>query len=112
MKIFRLALRWEQHINVTLIDTAIWFRHINNITIDNVLRSFQFKILHRILYFNDKLFLFSITSDAGCDFCHEADDSIEHKFWKCRNSQKLWNHILQWYNELTNLHKKTHLIMM
>ena len=76
----------------------------------NVLRSFQFKILHRIIYFNDKLFLFNI-SDAGCDFCHEADDSIEHRFWKCGNSQKLWNDILQWYNGLTNLQKK-HLIMM
>ena len=78
------------------------FLHIEKITIDNVLRSFQFKLLHRIIYVNDKLFLFNITQTTICDFCNDAEDSIEHRFWKCRKAQEIWGNISRWYTTKTN----------
>jgi len=66
------------------------------------MRSFQFKILHRIIYFNDKLYLFRLVNNSECDFCKEYIDSIEHRFWQCRISQCLWNNVIQWHNNLTN----------
>ena len=74
--------------------------YIYNFIIDNVLRSFQYKLLHRIIYFNDKLLLFGITNDSLCDACNSAQDSIEHRLWLCPLTQLLWRNIIQWYNQL------------
>jgi hypothetical protein len=96
-----LKLKWTQYLDNENIDND-WFLHIEKITIDNVMRSFQFKILHRIIYFNDKLYLFRLVNNSECDFCKEYIDSIEHRFWQCRISQCLWDNVIQWYNNLTN----------
>jgi len=97
----KLDKKWAQYFNTANLDKSLWFKHINNITIDNVLRSFQFKVLHRIIYFNDKLFLFKVSNETSCDFCNETSDSIEHRFWECRKVQELWKDIIKWYSELT-----------
>jgi len=96
-----LKLKWTQYLIDEDIDND-WFLHIEKITIDNVMRSFQFKLLHRIIYFNDKLYLFKLVNNSECDFCNEYTDSIEHRFWQCRISQRLWNNVVQWYINLTN----------
>jgi len=98
--------KWANHIHNELQNTEKWFSHIYKITIDNVLRSFQYKLLHRIIFFNDKLFLFGITNNDLCDACNAETDSIEHRLWLCPRTQLIWQNIIQWYNRLynTNVH--------
>ena len=101
-KCINLVHKWGEHTNINQNDTNCWFNHINTVTIYNVLRSFQYKLLHRIIYFNDKLLLFKIVDINMCDFCNKEEDSIEHRFWHCCESKELWNEVMQWYNLLTN----------
>ena len=72
------------------------FSHIERVTIVNKLRSFQFKYLHRILFFNDKLYRWKLTNSTLCDFCSEELDSIEHRYFYCRITQAFWNDISEW----------------
>jgi len=106
-----LEKKWEQHIPTNPLNNSC-FLHIEKITIDNVLRSFQFRILHRIIFFNDKLYLFNIVNNAECDFCHESVDSIEHRLWQCKVSQQIWKDILDWYNTITNSHATLNYYML
>ena len=80
------------------IDKANLFLHTNSISIDSRLRSFQYKVLHRILFFNDKLYIFKLVDNDYCDFCNGYQDSFEHRLWKCEKSMQLWNQIIDWFN--------------
>ena len=54
--------KWPNYINLNHAEEINWFTHIFNITTDNVLRTFQFKLLHKIIYFNDMLYIFNISN--------------------------------------------------
>ena len=97
-----LQEKWLQYIDGNLNVTNICFTHLYNVTIDNVLRSFQYKLLHRIIYFNDKLLMFGIVNCDTCDFCNDMPDSIEHRMWQCSNIKILWRDITLWYNQQFN----------
>ena len=96
-----LVAKWVMHINLEHIDTK-WFSLIDRLTIDNTLRSFQFRVLHRIIYFNDKLYIFGKVDKLTCDFCNTINDSFEHRLWTCDKTQDLWTSLTDWFNEKTN----------
>ena len=92
--------KWEQNTTNNMLMTNKCFTHIYKITIDNTLRSFQYKLLNRIIYFNDKLFMFNISNTNVCDFCNDSIDSIEHRLWLCVNTRSIWKDITHWYNQI------------
>ena len=57
---------------------------------DISLRSFQFKILHRILPTNKLLFKMKINNYSLCDFCNSYIETLEHLFWECGVSRNIW----------------------
>ncbi len=65
--------KWANCVNIEK-TTKELFDHIEKVTIVNKLRSFHFKFLHRILFFNDKLFKFQLVNTSMCDFCNENID--------------------------------------
>ena len=77
-------------------DNKTLFTQIERMTIVNKLRSFQFKFLHRILFFNDKLYKWKLSTSTLCDFCCEALDSIEHRYLYCRVTQEFWRSLTEW----------------
>ena len=99
-----LQEKWLNYIDNYLNMTNRCFTHIYNVTIDNILRSFQYKLLHRIIYFNDKLLLFNVVNSNTCDSCNVMTDSIEHRMWLCPNTKDLWKDVMQWYNEQFDMH--------
>ena len=44
-------------------------------TYNTYLRSFQYKILHKILFINKKLYLFGITKSQLCSYCNTNDET-------------------------------------
>ena len=60
------------------------------VTLDSVLRSFQYKVLHNVLFFNQKLFLFQTVSSPLCSFCNR-EETILHTFYSCIFTKALWN---------------------
>ena len=62
-------------------------------TIENRMRSFQFKINHNILFTNEKLFKFGMISSPMCSFCDNEIETLEHLFVNCDYVKPLWNRL-------------------
>ena len=58
-------------------------------TIEVKLREFQFKILHNILYTNDRLYKMKIVSSNICSFCSSDIETPIHLFYECDITTKL-----------------------
>ena len=63
-----------------------------------VLRSFQFKILHRILPTNKHLFTCKLKNSNLCDFCSSSIETIEHIFWECPITQDMGSQLVTFFN--------------
>ena len=55
-------------------------------TLESKLREFQFKILNRIVFTNEKLFRFGMAESPFCAFCQTEVESVEHLLFSCRVS--------------------------
>ena len=61
------------------------------VTLDSVLRSFQYKVLHNVLYLNQNLFIFRTVSSPLSSFCNREEETTLHTFYSCIFSKALWN---------------------
>ena len=61
-------------------------------TLETKLREFQFKILNRIVFTNEKLFRFDMAESDKCAFCQTEVESIEHLHFSCKISSIFWKH--------------------
>ena len=53
-------------------------------TLESKLREFQFKILNRIVFTNEKLFRFGMADSPSCAFYLTDVESVEHLLFSCR----------------------------
>ena len=60
---------------------------------------FQYKIIHRIIACNKKLFDMKIKDSANCTLCHQIDD-ISHFFFHCPTVQIFWVSFFNWWNNV------------
>ena len=70
---------------------------IHKMTVDNKLREFGFKILHRILMSNKELKRFKTRNDDICSQCKNPD-SLDHTFLECPVNVIFYQEILSWFN--------------
>ena len=69
-------------------------------TLETKLREFQFKILNRIVFTNEKLFRFDMAESDKCAFCQTEVESIEHLLFSCKiSSAKYPKHVLSWLRD-------------
>ena len=68
-------------------------------TLETKLREFQFKILNRIVFTNEKLFRFGMAESDKCSFCQTEVESIEHLIFSCKISSVFWKHVLSWLRD-------------
>jgi len=74
------------------------FAKIYQITKDNKLRQFLFKILHRIIITKKELKELNIATDDNCNFCSRRD-SIMHTFPECDVSISVFSSTIKWFND-------------
>ena len=65
---------------------------------DTWMYMFQYKILHRILATNSKLFLYKIFESPLCIYCKSADETILHLYCECDMTTGVWQDIIDWLN--------------
>ena len=53
------------------------------------LRSFQYKIINNILFLNEKLFVFGLSTTSSCSFCNSFNENITRLFCDCTITQCL-----------------------
>ena len=59
-------------------------------TYNPYLRSFQYKILHNILFLDKMLYLSEITKSPLCSYCNTNDETPIHLFCECNSTKSLW----------------------
>ena len=69
--------------------------------VENKLREFHFKFIHRIIVTRKELFRFKIKEDGDCIYCGEVD-SIDHSFISCQFTVSFAQKVLQWFNTTHN----------
>ena len=67
-----------------------------SITLDTNLRAFQYKLLNRIVYTNDRLCKFKIVETPLCAFCKSEEESLEHLLFHCKDTEGFWKEVLSW----------------
>ena len=60
------------------------------------MQMFQYKILHRILATEKKLFTYNIKNSPLCRYCKKEEESIEHLFCECDLSTAIWPEVTNW----------------
>ena len=56
----------------------------------------QFRILHKRIVTNKKLYKMGLSENSNCPYCGIADETIEHAFILCETVRKFWNDIEYW----------------
>ena len=76
----RIMEQWNHELDLTT-DSIKWkevFSLAFKISPEAKLQSFQYKILHRILYTNPLLFKCNLKATELCSFCHETKETLLH----------------------------------
>ena len=69
--------------------------------IENRVREFHFKFIHKIVVTKKELFRFNIKSDSNCIYCGDLD-YIDDTFSKCQFTKSFTQEVLQWFNTDNN----------
>ena len=91
--------KWQTDLTVNLCDSLIWkarFSLIYKSSIDNKMRNFQFKFIHRKIATQLYLCKIGVSETPNCNFCDSHPQTLIHLFLKCINVTSLWNEIFTW----------------
>ena len=69
------------------------------LTVDIRTRQFQYKLLHKTLYFNKTLFKMNIADTNKCTFCNDFDETIAHVMFQCTHSLPFSNDVVDWLKQ-------------
>ena len=73
------------------------------VTIEVKLRNFQYKLLNRIVCFNEKLHKWGKVASPMCDFCEHSIDGICHRLFECEISKIFWESFSDWMYRILNV---------
>jgi len=91
-------IKWQQLYDI---DDSTWAEIFNspfNITKSTALQWLQVRINHNILPTKNYLFKIKATNSPLCNDC-EADETISHMFWHCRETQKFLKQVKHLLNQ-------------
>jgi hypothetical protein len=80
-------------------DRRIWktFYYMSyKATLDSHMRSFQYKLVSRILVTNRQLKMYKIKDTDLCEFCNMEIETYEHLFYECVYVKRIWFRIQNW----------------
>ena len=87
-------LKWSEKLQIQLTqeDMSEYYSLNFGCTVESEMRSFQYKILHRVLTTNRFLQLCKIKEDL-CYYCNTVPETLEHLFWECPVIAIFWNNL-------------------
>ena len=69
------------------------------VTMENKLRCFQYKVVHNILPTNSKLYKMTLRTSPSCDRCNHPHENLLHLLYECPSTQIFWQMVISWWNE-------------
>ena len=83
--------KWKEiFVNSTLNWEKIFVKPFKT-TLDNQLRWFQLRVLHRRIPTKRFLYLCKISDTPLCPFCNNQEETLIHMLWSCPLSQSFWS---------------------
>ena len=83
----------EQNLNPSAV-----FKFPSKITIENKLRSFQFKLIQNIIPTNQRLWKMNIKASPQCEQCNFPTETTIRMFFECPAVKLFWKDVLNWWN--------------
>ena len=83
---------------VELPGEEIWGRHFNNLA-NRKSKQLQWKVLHRIIYTEERLQKMNKSANGSCHFCKDPEN-LMHLFVNCKLVDSVWTEIFQKINEI------------
>ena len=68
------------------------------VTVENKLRSFQFKLIHNIIPTNLSLYKMTIKDSPRCNRCLFQNETLFHMFCECPDVKIFWKDVIMWWN--------------
>ena len=56
-------------------------------------KNFQYRLLHNIIFANDRLFYFGKKPTQECDYCTEEKQTVEHMLYSCKVVKIIWDEL-------------------
>ena len=88
---------WSKHYPSSAKKWNNQFKNISKMSVDNKLRQFSFKPLHRIVVTKKELKRDKIEPHEECFFC-KSPDSFEHTLLACSVAEDLYYVMMTWFN--------------
>ena len=106
------TIKWNLIFDKTILDSDwnIYFSNIFRCTIESKMRSFQYKILLRVIPTNKYLHICQISNTDKCCFCYVNVNggpilNIEHLFWYCSVIKTFWFDVFVMFDGILNIDK-------
>ncbi len=99
-----LIQKWQIELDSFEIDADIImnsFQKLYDSTISTKIRSFQYRLIHRIMGVNSKLFRWGIKASNLYDFCDNYEEKYLHLLCTCEKVKSFWVGINHWICEQT-----------
>ena len=100
-----LYKKWSEEIESEMEYNAflVLFQYIYKITNHGKYRSFQYKMLHRVVILNEKLYKWGKVDSPLCTICQKETETVNHIFLECQIVQKLWKSVQKLCEEKTKI---------
>ncbi len=66
------------------------------------IQSFKYRLTHKIMGTNSKLYKWDMRLDNKCDFCKHKEENYIHFFYKCEKIQTFWREVKKWIQKETD----------
>ena len=71
------------------------FRQIPVLTNVTLYRNFQYRVLHRIIFTNDRLYYWKKVPSQKCGYCECPKQTFQHLFFECIRVQTFWKELME-----------------
>ena len=99
----KVQSKWNKYLLSPVGDWTTYYSVPFLCTSASKLRSFQFRVLHRIIGTNVLLMKMGIKDSDEFLFCDCKSKTIEHLVWCCDRIFPLWSALSNWIGEVTKL---------
>ena len=75
------------------------FTNIYRLTKVTKLRNFQYRLLHNVVFCNDRLFYYKKVPLQQCEWCEYPKQNIVHLLVNCKRSQEIWGYLKEYLHK-------------
>ena len=91
-----LVQKWQKYdIDLGIKDIRNAFM-VKKLTKSTSLISFNYRLLHRVIFLNDRLFHMALVPTQSCEFCCIEKETVLHLFVECEVTRQLWTAITEY----------------